>query len=87
MTLDPKICIMLDVMFESTPDEAHKRAEWVSAWELIESLARDATRWHETCGDDCGIESLTEWRSRVLNQLQAALQQEQQAFDSLRQLR
>ena len=64
-------------------DQEECRRNWEMCWTTVEGLARDAARWHDNCGNACGIDTLAQWRERVLTQLKATLAEEQTAFEQL----
>lgn len=60
-------------------------SEWFCCWSTLETLARDAGALYEKCGGNCTIEQLSEWRERVIAQVRATLEEEEQFFESLKQ--
>jgi endogenous inhibitor of DNA gyrase (YacG/DUF329 family) len=67
----------------SEPGTQAGPGEWLASWEQVESIARDASKFFDKCGDQCRVSDLAEWRERVIAQVQRALAEEQEVFERI----
>ena len=58
-------------------------SDWFCTWDTVEALAREADRLFDKCGTNCSLEELSQWRERIMAQLQTALDEEKRIFEAL----